>query len=136
MITHRSVKTLVNVRTNIIFFSPIISLLQGAIFYFLSVVAGIPLAFLWGISFALLHYVIIWFVQPALVFLFVCVRVTFTPLTILTRLALDPIFQSAALVLQNVRFEGRVTSRPNAQTVHDVRRTSSIRAGTEWLGFV
>ena len=123
---------------------------QGAIYYFLTILTGVPLGIVYGVLFGLTHYVTMWYVQPLLKLFFVGLRLTAMPLAAIVRAALDPIFHSIGQMFSHVAAQARVRlhgcdvtseqSKSEASTPRNKRKNRknrhSLSYSPEWLGFV
>ncbi|XP_071503126.1 caveolin-1-like [Diadema antillarum] len=74
-----------------------------ALYATLTMIIGPLISFLWGVIFALLHIVIIWFIQPCIKTYFTMFRISSMLLEVSVRLLMDPIFRSMSLILSGIR---------------------------------
>ncbi|XP_022102423.1 caveolin-1-like [Acanthaster planci] len=80
---------------------------QLGIYRFFSIILGIVLVFFWGIIFALINFITVYTIQPAIKLYFVCLRPGALLYRAVVRSYLDPLWQSIGLVFSRVN--GRFT---------------------------
>ena len=97
---------------------------QEAVYYFVSIVSGIPLGILWGCLFGLLDFLVVWVVQPIIVVYCVLLRVVSIPFQTTVRCLLDAPFQSIG---QSCRYVNVRCLSLGSRDKH---------GSNEWLGFV
>jgi len=123
------------------------SLLQAAIYYFLTLVFGMFLGLAWGACFGILHFVIVWLAHPILKILFVMLRLVAMPSKALVRAFGDPLFQAMGQIFSfiSAKFRLRLFGLENLAATDGKYARAILRANTfsnrnsypsEWLGFV
>ncbi|KAI0213716.1 hypothetical protein LSAT2_001205 [Lamellibrachia satsuma] len=117
---------------------------QAAVYYFLTIVAGVFLGLAWGAVFGVTNYVVVWLVQPTLALFFIATRVVAMPTRTLVRAMCDPAFQAAGQVFGSISGRLRVKVFGTDQSNRDIigrmppSKCSSTQSSypQEWLGFV
>ena len=117
---------------------------QAAVYYFLTIVAGVFLGLAWGAIFGVVNYVIVWLFHPTIAMFFIVMRVVAMPTRALVRSMCDPAFQAAGQVFGSMSGRLRVKVFGADQSNSDVigrmspSKCSSMQSSypREWLGFV
>ena len=117
---------------------------QAAVYYFLTIVAGVFLGLAWGAIFGVVNYVIVWLVHPTIAMFFIVMRVVAMPTRALVRSMFDPAFQAVGQVFGSMSGRLRVKVVGADQSNRDVigrlspSKCSSMQSSypREWLGFV
>ncbi|KAK2180102.1 hypothetical protein NP493_459g01024 [Ridgeia piscesae] len=125
-------------------FSLVFQYSQAAVYYFLTIVAGVFLGLAWGALFGVTNYVIVWLVQPTLALFFVVTRIVAMPTRALVRALCDPPFQAAGQVFGSMSGRLRVkvfgADQSNGEIIGRMppSKCSSTQSSypQEWFGFV
>jgi len=113
--------------------------LQEAVYYFLSIVAGLLFGVAWGCVFGLLDFITVWLAQPVIAVYCVLLRAVAMPLRATVRCLCDPLFQATAHTLRHVSITCAVQSLHAAQrhgNHSNDHQQQQQQSAVEWLGYV
>jgi hypothetical protein len=79
-----------------------VCLLQGGTYYCFAATFGLCLSVMWGISFGLNNFFIVWTIQPMTKLFFGCLRVGYVCIRALIRITLDPCYESCGMIFSKI----------------------------------